>query len=40
LNTRLRKLDKQMKPSPLRQSAKRTEVAKFRAKYREKSAGK
>ena len=40
LNKRLEQINKQMKPTQLRQAAKRTEVAKFRAKYREKSAGK
>ena len=39
LNARLNQFDKQMRPTKLRQWAKRAEVAKFRALYREKSAG-
>ena len=39
LNARLEQINKQMKPSPLRRSAKRTEVAKFRSKFPDRSAG-
>ena len=40
LNARLEQINKQMKPSSLRRSAKRTEVAKFRARFPDKTAGK
>ena len=40
LNIRLTRQDERMKPTAVRQLSKRVKVAKFRAKFREKSAGK
>ena len=39
LNNRLKQIDKQIAPTHLRQAVKRVEVAKFRAKFPNKNAG-